>query len=268
MAPIITPTTKNIPYHLFGIQFPQDQEPPKPMPMAIMRNAHEVVRGAMQQIQLLLLEEEEDFQKAAQLYQDLDRYQKLHMAMEEGTDASQGKPCLGLFALMDEKAENAATNAGLRQQHEGLDTLETQVRTAFAENQLESLKDLFPKFVQANEAHLVLEEKVLMPSIQTMMKAGVPMKKHIKTDLLPAILYDMEFFVQFSCRSLEAYEKQQPQQQQPKTRVFCQALWAVASPTEWKQWKEWMKCSLSANKYNAVMGAIEAFQMEQNSAWC
>ena len=107
------------------------------------------------------------------------------------------------------------------------------------------------------------------------------MKKHIKQDLLPAIPTqdDMEFFITFACRILETYEKknnnnysgnhgQPQQQQQPKTRVFCQALWSIATPAQWLQWKGWMKQSLSPTKYRTVMGAIEAYEMEQNSAWC
>ena len=244
------------------------------MPMAIMRNAHEVIRGAVQQIQACL--DDNNLAEASELWQKLDRYQTLHMRMEEGipadddsSSASNAKPCQGLFALMDDKANNAATKAGLRDQHTTLDELESQVRTALTgENpSLAAAQKIFPKFAKDNDAHLVVEESVLMPAVQSMIQSGVPVKKHIKTDFLPAVLPDMEFFVTFSCTILEAYELTAAKKQ-PKTRVFCQALWAIGSTDQWHQWHAWIQQSLSPAKYQQVYGAIRTFEWEQNSAWC
>jgi len=198
------------------------------------------------------------------MMKDLFRYQQMHMYMEEGQEDIN---CLGFFALLDEFADNTATEHKLRDQHTDLSDLEQQVVDCLVTNpDLEKAKDLFPKFAEENEAHLTKEEDIMMPSVQKMVKAGVPVKKYIKSHLLPVLLQNdnMEFFLKFSNTILETYEAGG---KMPKTRVFDQAVWSVASPEQWKVWDGYIRQSLSVAKYNQVNGAITAFDVESRSAW-
>eukprot|EP00539_Tryblionella_compressa_P005880 CAMPEP_0178759912 /NCGR_PEP_ID=MMETSP0744-20121128/15199_1 /TAXON_ID=913974 /ORGANISM="Nitzschia punctata, Strain CCMP561" /LENGTH=270 /DNA_ID=CAMNT_0020414429 /DNA_START=447 /DNA_END=1259 /DNA_ORIENTATION=+ len=235
---------------------------PSPMPMAIMRNAHGVIRGAMKEIQEAL--DKNALVTATELWKKLYRFQELHMVMEEGFES---KNAIGLFKLMDEKNDQAATKAGLHDQHTTLSKLEAQVQECLVTKpDLAKDKEVFPKFLADNTAHLVKEEEILMSAVQSMVKGGVPVKKHIKTDLMPILLEgdNMEFFLKFANETLETYEKVE-EPPKPKVRVFGMAVWAVASPDQWKQWSAWIEESLSEAKYKQVDGAIQAFKAEQAS---
>ena len=76
------------------------------MPMAIMRNAHEVIRGAMADIQDLL--DKGDMKEAGKMWHQFNRYSDLHMKMEEGRKGCNAK---GLFQLVDDHANKAAKKA-------------------------------------------------------------------------------------------------------------------------------------------------------------
>jgi len=236
---------------------------PKPMPMAIMRNAHEVIRGAMQDIQEML--DQDDFENARKLWHELHRFTDLHMAMEEGRKGCNAR---GIFKLVDEHADDAAKKGKLRHSHETLYELEEDVVDIFEKApDMDRAKDIFPIFRKENEAHLTEEEDILMPSIQKMMKQGLPIKQYIKTDILPVLTmkedkHDLEFFIRFANQVLERHDNVDGK---PRVRVFDHGLWALATAEEWKVWSVWIKESLSPEKYAEVEGVIEAFEQEQEA---
>jgi hypothetical protein len=85
-----------------------NEEHPKAMPMAIMRNGHEVLRGAMRDIQSLL--DKGDLEGAAALWHKFYRFQELHKRMEEGCReevdiAGEQAGYRGLFYMIDTYAE-------------------------------------------------------------------------------------------------------------------------------------------------------------------
>lgn len=234
---------------------------PKPMPMAVMRNAHEVIRGAMKDIQGML--DKDDFESARTLWHQLHRYTDLHMAMEEGRKGCNAR---GIFRLVDEHADMAAKKGNLRHHHGTLYELEEDVVDIFEKApDIDRAKDIFPIFLQENENHLKEEEDILMPAIQKMMKEGVPIKKYIRTDLLPVLQMkdgDLEFFIRFGNEILERHDNVEGK---PRVRVYDQAFWALATPEEWKVWNEWIKDSLSPEKYAEVDGDIRAYEEEQEA---
>ncbi|CAB9506874.1 expressed unknown protein [Seminavis robusta] len=235
-------------------------EPPKPMPMAIMRNAHEVIRGGMKDIQTAL--DKNRFQDATTLYQDLTFFNNKHLLMEEGVEGG----AKGLFQMMDDHADGAATKAGLRERHTVLTKLEFELEEHFVTHpDLIKVKTAWANFQKENEAHLVLEESILMPCVQQMVKSGKPVKKLMKTYFMPVLTEDdavMERFLKFGNTVLERHDGNMP-----RVRVFDQAFWAVATPAQWEQWSLWIKQSLTPNKYRQVMGEIKLWIDEQNSAW-
>eukprot|EP00977_Amphora_coffeiformis_P028101 scaffold34695_cov266-Amphora_coffeaeformis.AAC.2 len=68
---------------------------PKPMVFALMRNGHEVIRGAMRDLKLLL-DAECDYATAKHEWELLSRWQDLHKAMEEGC-GKPGESPMGFF---------------------------------------------------------------------------------------------------------------------------------------------------------------------------
>ena len=231
------------------------------MPMAIMRNAHEVIRGAMGDIQDLL--DKGDVKEAAALWHRFNRYSDLHMKMEEGRKGCNAK---GLFNLVDDHADKAARKAGLRHHHASLYELEEDVVDIFDKSpDIARAKEVYPIFREENESHLKEEEQVLMPAIQVMMKQGVPVKKYIISDILPVLTSkegDMEFFIRFSNEILQKHDNVPGK---PRVRVFDHALWALATPEQWQEWDAWIKDTLSAEKYKELTTAIDAFKAEQKA---
>ena len=231
----------------------------KPMPMAIMRNGHEVIRGAMLDIQTML--DKDDFESARALWHQFHRFSDLHMRMEEGRKDANAK---GLFKLVDEHADGAAKKGELRHSHATLYELEEDVVDIFERApDIQRAKEIYPIFRKENQEHLKEEEDILMPAIQRMMKKGVNIKKYIKTDILPVLLVDegdMEFFLKFGNEVLERHDNVEGK---PRVRVFSHAFWAIASEKQWTQWNAWIKEALSDEKYTEVDAAINAWKDEQ-----
>ena len=232
---------------------------PKPMPMAIMRNAHEVIRGAMKDIHTML--EKDDFESARALWYQFNRFSDLHMRMEEGLKKANAK---GLFQLVDDHADGAAKKAGLRHHHSNLYELEEDMVDIFERApDIQRAKEVYPYFLEENYAHLKEEEDILMPAISKMMKKGVNIKKYIKSDILPVLLHkegDLEFFLKFGNEVLERHDNVEGK---PRVRVFDHAFWALASGEEWAEWSVWIQESLSPEKYAEVHAAISAWKEEQ-----
>lgn len=67
-------------------------EKPKPMIFAIMRDGHECIREAVRQLKATIIEADDgkgsrdnSYEKANQDWQELKKWNALHMAMEEGS---------------------------------------------------------------------------------------------------------------------------------------------------------------------------------------
>jgi iron-sulfur cluster repair protein YtfE (RIC family) len=234
---------------------------PKPVPMAIMRNAHEVIRCALQDIQDAL--DKDDFDRARDMWHRFHRFSDMHMKMEEGR---KGANSAGLFAMIDKHGNQAVRKAGLRHHHERLYELEEDVVDIF-ENapDVDRAKEVFPIFRQEDEDHLKEEEDILMPAIQEMIKNGVPLKKCIQSEIIPLLLEkegDMEFFIRFSNEVLERHDKVNGK---PRVRVWNQAIWSLATAEQWKEWRSWIEDTLTGEKYAEVDEAIQAFMAEQKA---
>jgi hypothetical protein len=70
-----------------------EPEKPKPMIFALMRNAHEVIRGAQRDLKQLI--EKGDLESAKILHGKLIKFTMLHMWMEEGSGTD--KSPIGMF---------------------------------------------------------------------------------------------------------------------------------------------------------------------------
>ncbi len=156
--------------------------------------------------------------------------------------------------ILDAKAEGIVTKEGLYGLHKELESLEKSVSQAIEKGDLEELKNTYPKFMEVNEGHLKKEEDVMMPSIQKMMIAKLPLKKYMCEDILPIVSGspEWEFFVKYANEILEKYNDGMP-----RARVFDHALWAVASPEQWAAWSGWMQEVLTEKTYGELLAVLE-----------
>jgi len=221
------------------------------MPMAIMKNPHEVIRGAMKDIQLLL--DKDQLKEAGKVWKDLDRFNKLHMLMEQGLPGV----ALGLFQMMDDHIDNAAKTAGLRNLNPMLAALAQKVKYCLVKKpHLGTAQRVFPDWMDRNEYVLLKKEDVLLPSVQAMVLEDHPIKQYIRTYMMPVLTnnpFDMMFFIQFANQVLERHDSG------GRVRMFDQALWSVATPAQWELWSTWMETALSPTKYEEVIGQIKSF---------
>jgi hypothetical protein len=70
-----------------------EPEKPKPLIFALMRNAHEVIRGAQRDLKILI--EKGDLGAAKTLHEKLIKFTMMHMWMEEGSGTD--KSPIGMF---------------------------------------------------------------------------------------------------------------------------------------------------------------------------
>ena len=224
---------------------------------------HEVIRGAMKDIEKAL--NDGDLKSAQATWKDLHSWEDIHKHMEEGTMDSNGSPItpIGMFALLDKECENVAQENNLRHQHTDLESPEIKLTKALndpsSKKVTDSMKEAYAVFQKENLAHLEKEEKIMMPNVMKLTKAGKPMKKLMAEEIFPnCAKEDQEFFIKFANKTLQNHEDGMP-----RVRVFDHALWAISKPEEWKLWDQWIKEVLSDEKYNELQTAIQAWKASQ-----
>lgn len=220
---------------------------------------HEVIRGCMKDIEEAL--EQNDVETAHGLWKDLQLWDNLHMKMEEG-DAEHGGP-QGVFSILDELDNKVAKRTGLRHQHKHLYEFEEDIRDAFAHSVdvSASVKVSFESFQKENLEHLEQEEKAMMPSIMKLAKSGKPIKKYMTEEIFPLVPEEhLEFFIKFANKMLEKHKEGMP-----RARVFNHALWAIATPEQWKLWSSWMEQVLSPHEYQETQVAVAAWKAYNQS---
>lgn len=224
----------------------------RPEVFALMRNGHEVLRGAMKDLSDALVlpnKEKADSKKAvalfAQQWADFMRWQTIHMRMEEG---ETGK-AEGVFKMLDRLCGNASKNAGLDESHHAVEGLERAVARALWWQSFDGVRDAFSHFYTVNSEHLGHEEAVMMPMIKKLSDEGVNMRELMRKSVLPLISpADLAFYVSFAMRVLEKNPGGMP-----RARVFAQALQACAdSVAEWEPQRKAIEGSVSPALYAQI----------------
>ena len=205
--------------------------------------------------------EKDDLETAEAVWKKLHKWEDLHMHMEEGR-GNEGSP-IGMFAMLDRECGNVVKDADLRQQHTTLQAAEKAVQEAFEKK--DGVKEAYAQFRKENLAHLELEEKIMMPNVQKLAQSGKPLKMFMQKEILPLVPpEELKFFIQFASEILQNHEDNMP-----RVRVFNHALWAAATPEQWKEWQVWIKEVLPEEKYKEVDTAVQAWKehmKKQNEA--
>lgn len=218
-------------------------EKPKPQVVAVMRNGHEVLRGAMRDMAEAL--ESGDALEFRGCWESFKKWSDIHAAMEEGVPG-KGR---GMFAFLDQEADNTAANAQLHEEHAELDVLERAVVDAVQKNAAaEELKLAYTAFAERYELHMTKEEDAMMPEVMRLAKSGFDLKTMVRTELMTCVGDDdMAFFLTFAMKTLEKHHGGQP-----RARVFAHAVWAASTAHEWPSRHEALKEGLSVELYGKV----------------
>jgi len=237
-------------------------EKPRPIPFAIMRLGHEVLRGGIRDCSAAL--DAGDIPAFLESWAAFRRWQCLHARMEEG-DGGSGR---GFFSLLDEHF--GGVGGLLSAAHRELEELELALELAAASwkgqilgangswkpsnkfrQDLEPLTDAFHIFATANQVHLKAEEDIMTPKVKELSKIGYNMGDILAEDLLTCLSPDdMPFFLEHAMHTLEKHHEGRP-----RARVFAHALFSVASPPQWREWRPMLQAGTSAELWSNIVMA-------------
>jgi hypothetical protein len=199
-------------------------EPPRPMPFAIMRNAHEALRASIR-----LQEQTLDAGDAAAFraeWQTFRRALAVHMAMED--DA--------MFDLLDSVGAGAITSAKLPEEHLEDSRLATKVDAALEGGEADALRAAWSTWKEDHLHHLAHEEEVMMPL--TMKTAATPeARARVVHDRLLGPgekLPNFDWYIGWVVRMLSEHGSA-GQPANVATRVFAWGLQHACSPSQWSR---------------------------------
>jgi len=135
-------------------------DPPKPMPFAIMRNAHEALRASIRLQEQKL--EAGDIAGFRDEWQTFQRAVAVHMAMEDDS----------MFELLDGVSGGAITSANLPEEHVKDAVLATAVDAALGGADTTAVRAAWSAWKDDHLHHLTHEEEIMMPL--TMKTAATP----------------------------------------------------------------------------------------------
>jgi hypothetical protein len=201
-------------------------EAPKPMPFAIMRNAHEALRaGIAQQAEAL---ERGDAAAFGDEWQRFQRALAVHMAMEDGA----------MFAILDAISGGAIGAAKLPDEHLEDVRLAAAVDGARAAGDIEALRRAWDEWQRDHLHHLAHEEEVMMPL--TMKTAATPQARarvvHERLVVPFEKLPDFDWYIGWVVGML-ARHGSSAQPPAVATRVFAWGLQLASSREQWQRFK-------------------------------
>jgi hypothetical protein len=201
-------------------------EAPKPMPFAIMRNAHEALRASIR-LQAAALEVG-DRTAFADEWRRLQRGLGVHMAMEDHS----------MFALLDSVGADACSAAGLPAEHADDTRLAAAVDAALADTDLAALRQAWSAWRDEHLHHLEHEEAVMMPL--TMKTAPTPEGRarivHERLLTPSAELANFDWFVSWVVQMLSRHGST-VQPPAVATRVFAWGLQHASTPEQWRRFR-------------------------------
>ena len=199
-------------------------EPPKPMPFAIMRNAHEALRASIR-----LQEGTLDAGDAAAFKEEWQTFRRalaVHMAMEDEF----------MFDLLDGVSAGAIASAKLPAEHAEDSRLAAAVDAALSGGELTALRAAWSVWKEDHLHHLGHEEEVMMPL--TMRTAATPeARARVVHDRLlgpSESLPDFDWYIGWVVRMLSRYGSE-AHPANAATRVFAWGLQHACSPRQWNR---------------------------------
>jgi hypothetical protein len=199
-------------------------ELPRPMPFAIMRNAHEALRASIRlQEQKLDADDATAFREEWQTFQ---RALAVHMAMEDNS----------MFDLLDGVSAGAIASAKLPAEHVEDSRLAAAVDAALAGADVTALRAAWSDWKEDHLHHLAHEEEVMMPL--TMKTAATPEARarvvHERLLGPSEDLPNFDWYIGWVVRMLSEHGSE-GQPANVATRVFAWGLQHACSPSQWNR---------------------------------
>lgn len=235
-----------------------NQNAPRPMPFAVMRNAHEAMRASISlQAQALESENLESFREEWEQYS---KALAVHMAMEDNS----------MFDLLDEVGDGAISAAGLPDEHKEDSRLAHAVQAAIGEADTSAILSAWSTWKEDHLNHLSHEEKVMMPLV--MKTAGSPAElARVVHDRLISTSEDLPNFDWYIGWVVKMLSEHGSTDQPPNvaTRVFAWALQHVCTPTQWARLRPVVKQNCSPEiwaEMTSQFGLDEEGKIESGNA--
>lgn len=196
---------------------------PRPMPFAVMRNAHEAMRASIGlQGQRLQAGDLDGFGREWETFR---RALSVHMAMEDRF----------MFELLDDVGAGAITTARLPEEHVEDARLAEAVDAAL-EAEPGGLRAAWSAWKEDHLHHLAHEEEIMMPLV--MKTAGSPeavARVFHERLLVPSeSLPDFDWYIGWVVRMLSEHGSE-AQPANVATRVFAWGLQHACSPQQWRR---------------------------------
>lgn len=203
---------------------PGGAEAPKPMPFAVMRNAHEALRASIGlQAQRL---EAGDLAGFGAEWRTFQRGLAVHMAMEDKF----------MFGLLDEAGNGGISAAGIPAEHLEDRRLAGPVDAALTAGDAGALRAAWALWREDHLHHLKHEEDVMMPL--TMKTAATPEARarvvHERLLVPSEALPDFDWYVGWVVRMLSEHGSES-QPAGSAVRVFAWGLQHACSPAQWRR---------------------------------
>ena len=198
--------------------------PPRPMPFAVMRNAHEAMRSSIGLQQRSL--DAGDLANFGEEWRTFCRALAVHMAMEDHF----------MFALLDSVGGGAVTTAKLPEEHTEDSRLADAVDAALEAADTGAVDAAWKAWRDDHLHHLKHEEQVMMPLI---MKTGenpqaIARAFHDKLLVPSERLPDFDWYIGWVVHMLAEYGSEE-QPANVATRVFAWGLQHACSPEQWRR---------------------------------
>lgn len=199
-------------------------EPPRPMPFAIMRNAHEALRASIR-----LQEQKLHAGDAAAFREDWQTFKRalgVHMAMEDDS----------MFELLDGVGAGAITSAKLPEEHAEDSRLAIAVDAALEAGDASTLRAAWSTWKDDHLHHLAHEEEVMMPL--TMKTAATPDARarvvHQRLLAPSERLPHFDWYIGWVVHMLSEHGSAD-HPANVATRVFAWGLQHACSPSQWSR---------------------------------
>lgn len=210
-------------------------DPPKPMPFAIMRSAHEALRASIR-----LQEQKLDAGDVAGFRDEWQTFQRavaVHMAMEDDS----------MFALLDEVGGGAITSAKLPEEHVKDAILAAAVDAVLGASEENTVRAAWSTWRDDHLHHLDHEETIMMPL--TMKTAATPeARARVVHDRLLGPSEKLENFAWYIGWVVSMLSQYGSASQPPNvaTRVFAWGLQHACSPSQWNRLRPIVQANCTA----------------------
>ncbi|KAI9034105.1 hypothetical protein DFJ74DRAFT_715035 [Hyaloraphidium curvatum] len=197
--------------------------PNPPIPLAVFRNAHEGIRGAIRECDSAL----PSVPSFASAWHSFQRAMRVHARMEDDL----------MYPLLNAASDNKITKEGITEEHVKDHELGEKVEAAVADGDADKVKGAWEEYKAFHLAHLLHEEKVQPPLVAKIVPAtpaGRAKFFHEKfiTPIMAADADEFAFMIGYCVKMMTKYGTTE-HDALTGVRVFVHGTKVACSPAQW-----------------------------------